>query len=472
MKTKALVFLVLAAGFLCMAAQPRKKATPTPTSLILLYTASADGQVRSCNCTKFRFGGYGREATMLKSIRSTSKNVLLIEGGDICGGTGFQAELKADVASQAIKLLGYGVVVPGEKELGVRGAAYTDRFSTKSTVVCGNLFKAGETKPIYRPYTVLKTVGGLRVAVIGMIDGKLCDPWLATSFGQVVSPAVAMLPAVVKEARGKADLVVLAYHGAVDAKSELAKVKGIDLILTTHRHSTGRLFPAKGETTVAAPVEKLGNVVIVNSETSTNWCLGRLDIQLSADRHIKSAKHKLLYLDRALPEDPRMLAVYEDYNVKLRDAVLSTSVDFKKTAEAMLAKRGLNLVEMRQRLRKTPFATSAKCQTCHSQIHEIWSSSKHAQAMATLEKTKQEFDPECIRCHTTGIAVRNGFTNAKDTPELGNVQCEACHGPGLAHATSPAKGYGKVTEETCRACHTDERTPDFDYATSWAKIMH
>jgi mono/diheme cytochrome c family protein len=92
--------------------------------------------------------------------------------------------------------------------------------------------------------------------------------------------------------------------------------------------------------------------------------------------------------------------------------------------------------------------------------------------MATLSKTKQEFDPECIRCHATGTTARHGFTNAADTPELVNVQCEACHGPALAHTKSPAKGFGKANEETCRACHTTERAPDFDYDIAWAKIMH
>ena len=469
MKAKALVMVALAAVSLSLAAQPKKS---TPKSLVLLYTASADGQVRSCNCTKFRFGGYGREYTTLKSIRSKSKDVLLIEGGDICGGSGFQADLKADVAAQAVKLLGYGAMVPGEKDLGVRGVSQTKRFVSKTALVCANIFRAGESKPVFPPYVILKTSGGLRVAVIGMIDKSLCTPWLTSSFGQIVKEPVPLLPALVKETRKKADLVMLVYHGTVKMQKDLADVKGIDLILTTHRHSQGRLFPAKGESTVDAPVGKLGNTMLIESETSTNWCLGRLDIQLDRDHRIKSAKHKLLYLDRSLPEDPAMVAIYDAYNENVKKAMMSTSIDFKNGAEAMLKKRGLNLVEMRQRLRKSPFATSGKCKDCHPQIYDIWSNSKHAHAMATLEKTKQEFDPECVQCHATGVNARNGFVNAKDTPELSNVQCESCHGAALAHTTSPKKGFGQAGEQVCRSCHTDERTPNFDYPTAWAKIMH
>ena len=476
MKPKLLATVALATALACLAARPNK---PTVSSLVLLYTSSVNGQIRSCNCTKFRFGGYGREMSLLASIRSASKDVILVEGGDVCGGGGFQAALKADAAAQALALLGYQAMVPGEEELGVRGTSYIDRFADASgqtaaqnTVVCANLFEAGEHKPIFAPYVVLKTAGGLRVAVIGAIDESVCSPWLATSFGKTVKDPSDVLPAIVKEAAKKADLVVLIYHGVVDPAGSLAKVKGIDLILATHPHDQDRLFPEKDSNTVDAPVGKLGGAILVNSETSTNWCVGRLDIQIASDRRIKSVTHKLLYLDRSYEEDPAMVKVYDAYNEKVKAAVLASSSQFKKIAEGMLAKRGLNLAEMRQRLHKSPFATAAKCKDCHPQIHLIWSGSDHSHAMATLQKTHQDYDPECVRCHATGVMVRNGYLNAKETPELGNVQCEACHGPALAHTSSPARGFGRAGEQTCRACHTSERTPDFDYAVAWAKIMH
>jgi len=499
MKVKALAILTLAAAVFSLAARPSKPTAQSPQSLVLLYTSGANGQIRSCNCTKFRFGGYGRQLTLLKAIRAESKDVVLVEGGDMCGGSGLQASLKADVAAQALHLLGYNAMVPGEEELGVRGTSYIERFavplkppstpaadpkpasktkpastqtSATCALVCANLFKEGETKPVYSPYVVVKTAGGLRVAVVGLIDEALCSPWLSMSTDKVVKDPIDVLPAVVKEARDKADLVVVIYHGVVGASSALADINGIDLILSTHPNDQDRIFPAEDSNTVDAPVDKLGGAVLVKSGTSTNWCVGKLDIALSADRRIAGVKHKLLYLDRAYDEDPAMVKVYDDYSEKVKQATLKSASAFKKQAEAMLTKRGLNIVEMRQRLRKSVFATAAKCKDCHPEIYQIWSDSRHAHAMATLQKTHQEYDPECVRCHVTGAAVRNGFVNAKETPELGNVQCEACHGPARVHLEAPKKGFGKAGEQTCRSCHTAERTPDFDYAVAWAKIMH
>lgn len=451
-----------------------KSAVKTPArSLVLLYTSSADGQIRSCNCTKFRFGGYGRELTLLKSIRAKCPDTLLIEGGDLCGDTGFQAELKAKVSAQAMALLGYNLVVPGEKELGVRGVRYSDHFNSKSVpLICANVFSEGSDKPLFRPFVILKTAGGLQVAVIGLIAPSVCEPWLRTSYGEVVRDPIKVLGPIVKQVRPKADLVVVVYHGVIDPASSMAKAAGVDLVLTTHKHSQDRLFPGEGANTVPAPVSRLGSAVLVKSETSTNWCLGRIDLELDQKKKIKSAKHALFYLDRSYEEAPAMVKIYDKYNEDVKAGVIANSAAFKKKAEGMLTKRGLNLVEMRQRMRKISYATAGRCADCHKDIHESWSKTRHAHAMATLKKTKQEFDPECVRCHVTGAMQRGGFTNAEDTPELGDVQCEACHGSAIDHVSAPAKGFGRVMEETCRACHTDERTPNFDYEKALEKIKH
>ena len=72
-------------------------------TLTILYTSQARSQVRSCNCTKFRFGGYGRQATFVDKIRGDNKNLILVEGGDFVGEPKREQErLKADVAVKAV----------------------------------------------------------------------------------------------------------------------------------------------------------------------------------------------------------------------------------------------------------------------------------------------------------------------------------------------------------------------------------
>jgi 2',3'-cyclic-nucleotide 2'-phosphodiesterase (5'-nucleotidase family) len=448
--------------------------SPRSTRLCLLYTCSAHGQIRSCNCTKFRFGGYGRELTLLRSIREKNTDVVLIEGGDCVEWTGFQGDLKQEVTKKALALLGYDLMVPGEDELGRSGHKLIDKFDPKAVpIVCANLMSDDDdSKLAYAPSTIIKTKGGLRVGIVGLIDPDVGRKFQEKFLAGVISEPEAALKSQIAKLRPSADVVAVVYHGPEQTAEKLAAVKGVDLILATHRTTRDVVFPPKDESVAEAATKSVNGVVIANAETKNNWSLGQLDIEFTKTGKIASARHTVTYLDRNFAEDPRMLEVYESYNKNVKDAVLAESAKLKADVETMLSKRGLNIAQMRERLHKSSFATTEMCKQCHSDICDGWSKTRHATAMATLEKTHQEYDPECIGCHATGVIARNGFKNMKETPKLANVQCESCHGAGLAHAEKPAKGYGPVTEQTCRACHTDERTPEFNYDTDWAKIKH
>jgi hypothetical protein len=66
-----------------------------------------------------------------------------------------------------------------------------------------------------------------------------------------------------------------------------------------------------------------------------------------------------------------------------------------------------------------------------------------------------------------------GYVDADLTPELVNVQCEACHGPGKAHVESEGSS-GSITarpdEATCRTCHTPGQDAHFDYPAKKALV--
>lgn len=117
------------------------------------------------------------------------------------------------------------------------------------------------------------------------------------------------------------------------------------------------------------------------------------------------------------------------------------------------------------------YAWADACKTCHADIYASWQRTKHANAVDRLSKSEQ--DQPCINCHTTGGAgrvERDGKFVSR------GVQCEACHGPGAAHAADPSN---KITlsrtpsAQVCEACHS-EKSPKFKgfFYAGMVKLSH
>lgn len=115
------------------------------------------------------------------------------------------------------------------------------------------------------------------------------------------------------------------------------------------------------------------------------------------------------------------------------------------------------------------------CEPCHSEYVEAWDKTPHAHAFSILKtqgEEKQEI-PGCVVCHVVAMDDDGGFIDMDLTPELANVQCEACHGPGLAHVESQdsADIVSKPNEALCRSCHTEGQDKNFDY-TKKSTLVH
>ena len=96
--------------------------------------------------------------------------------------------------------------------------------------------------------------------------------------------------------------------------------------------------------------------------------------------------------------------------------------------------------------------------------------SLHSQVRKTIRNKGQNFEPECLSCHTTGYQHKNGYSDQAPYNRLSGVQCEACHGYGTEHARDGR--WRAQAKDSCTTCHDEENSPNFDYATYWEKIKH
>ncbi len=214
--------------------------------------------------------GLAKTAALIAAARSEAPNSLLFDNGDMLQGSplgdymAYEKGLPDGVVHPivaAMNTLDYACATLGNHEfnygLDYLAAALDDgMFPT----VCANVLKADGT-PLVKPWTVVETEvtdesGGahaLRVGVIGFVPPQIVQ-WdkghldgKATTI-DIVEAAEAHMP----DLRAASDIVVALCHSGIaggerkggeeNAALHLAKVDGIDVIVTGHQHL---VFPGK-----------------------------------------------------------------------------------------------------------------------------------------------------------------------------------------------------------------------------------
>ncbi|MCK5237613.1 MAG: hypothetical protein KAR06_11615 [Deltaproteobacteria bacterium] len=219
--------------------------------------------------------------------------------------------------------------------------------------------------------------------------------------------------------------------------SEATAFKGWDVIVTS-----------SGET-IEEPLRE-GKTVIVSGYPKGEK-LGILSLQLDKDGKVSGVTHRWQELKKDVAEDTDVRGVLNEYDAKVAELL--------KEEEGKVRSNG-------------SYIGASICARCHQPFMEGWQSSRHAKAFNSLEEVGKSMDPECIKCHSTGHGEEGGFYSAVSTPELANVQCEVCHGPGREHLADYDMPMKPVGKSTCLGCHTEEQSPEFDFGHYLEKIKH
>ncbi len=103
------------------------------------------------------------------------------------------------------------------------------------------------------------------------------------------------------------------------------------------------------------------------------------------------------------------------------------------------------------------------CKACHLESYNTWKAGPHGGAFKTLLTVHRDRVPKCVQCHVTGMGLPTGFRFGQESqPDLRNVQCEVCHGPGQVHAVDrpgdPDTIRRTMKIESCERCHDVEHS--------------
>lgn len=422
------------------------EAPPREKGITIGFSNDMRGEIRSCGCAVNDYGGLGRRATFLRTVRDSAQAFVLVEGGGFFGAELNYGIEKADLTLKSMAMMGYDAVVIGDADLGF-GMDYIVKRTREIgvPVVVANLWSAA-ADTLYFPATrEVVLANGLRVGIIGVMSERLTLPAQVEKDSVRLSSATDAVREHAVDLRGRVDLViVLAHMSQREAQRMASDVGEVDVIV---QGSEGRVMRRP---------RQFNNAYILRVSRQGRY-MGIAHVRLAEAGGVSSLVSEIAPLTKIYPDDEAISRLFSTYDLDIA-AKGQTNLP-----AAMFASRAA--------LEK-PFAAAGKCQPCHADIDTQWKGTKHAHAFDILTGQSRGYDRDCTPCHTTGFYERGGFEALGVTPDLVHVQCESCHGNGHDHSRDPSQKTPRDPRESCRTCHTVDQTPEFAFDAFWARIRH
>jgi S-sulfosulfanyl-L-cysteine sulfohydrolase len=247
-----------------------------------------------------RMGGLDRLATIIKAIRANrgESNVLLLDGGDTWTNSWTSLQTKSQDIVEAMNLMKPDAMT-GHWEFTL-GAERVTEIASKLAFpfLAQNMRDTEFEDKVFEPRKMF-IKGGAKIAVIGQ-----AYPYTAISNPRWMFPKWQFglreeeMQKQVDEARAEgADVIVLLSHNGFDIDRKMAgRVKGIDVILTSHTHDA-----------LPEP-ERVGRTLLIGSGSHGKF-LSRLDLDIR-DKKVTGYRYRLIPIfSDAITPDAEMTAL-------------------------------------------------------------------------------------------------------------------------------------------------------------------
>lgn len=405
--------------------------------LTLVYSGSLLGELEPCGCTREGdLGGIRRNATVVDRLRAERPGLFLVSSGGL-----FSTQLPTHRITNRYILTGLAAL--DYDAIGVQWGDLvygTDFLRSASLPWVASNWLGTEFLPVRR----VRRNGRELAYFQWLVPEQSPYRRMLGKHGHVSGDTTALARALAEARAGGALTVLATTLTAAEAKEALPLEEVDVLILPWDREEFGE-------------PERVGKTLILVPGTRGQR-LGRVDLTLGPDGRIARWRNEVIPLAESVPNAPRLDAWYAGYT------------------EALKQEYARRVAREKEAAGESPYVGQEVCKACHEQAYAIWEATRHAHAFASLQAVNKAFDANCIGCHTVGFGQPGGFIEPEVSGHLLNVGCEACHGPGKAHAASGGtvrlSGEHRPGPETCAGCHHHNHSPSFQYQSYWPRIQH
>ncbi len=369
-----------------------------------------------------------------------------------------QEKITAAGIIDAYKKMGYDAVAVGPLDLAAGAEFLKQQDKPAFPWISANLLNT-DNHPVFPPF-IIKQTGQSTTAIIGLTGAESLPANLHTGDWHTILPAQLQILAK------KCDHIILLSNLPEKENYEIAQQYPEIRIIISADPQFSNLSPV------------INNSTLITQTAQQGKYLGRLDIEWGNtgkwesgldQLHGDSPKDTLpstfvshfTALQSSLPKSSAVENIVS--GIKQQISRLNTAAPQTNSLQSA------TMIQDRQSV--TGFTGFERCATCHRAQTDFWKSTRHAGSYATLLKVGQANNLDCLPCHVT-----------HDTPlfnkdpadmkqllalpsSLQTVGCEACHGPGKAHADTPQgiKPVRRADKTVCLHCHTVKRDTAFDY---------
>jgi len=427
----------------------------------LVLTGQTFGYLSPCGCSRPQKGGLERRYNFMETLRKKGWYVTAVDLGDAVSPKGLHKQnlMKYKYTMRALDIMGYGAIGLGEYEFA--GQLYDllaeyplNNPGKAPLILSGNLIGAQRDqqgkvqrefsreeyfpgadpkKPMVLGWTVIEAAGKLPIGVIAVIGPDVAEKAEKQDKQFAFQNNQAILTSALAEMAkhpSKPSFKVLLYAGKSEQAKEASKVfPQFQVVLCQSEDSEPPQFPSltnDGKSVVIQVGHKGQNIGVLGIYAKGT----QFDMKYQL---VPLGEEYLTPEGEEAEKNHKILQLLEQYTQEGKDQNLLALYAAKKVAHpAMLQKPDAKL----------SYVGSEKCAQCHAAEYKVWKEAKHSHAYEALEKyakrpKNQQFNGECLQCHTTGFDYAGGYVDEKTTPTLKNNGCENCHGPGSAHSAKP-----------------------------------
>ena len=416
----------------------------TQQLVTIFFTGNELGSMKPCGCSGGQLGGLDRRYAVFNAV--APQNRLIIDTGALVPESTEQNLIKFNIIVQAYAQLGYDVVNLTEQDILIaRQAGLLDGLGSLF-----NCITAGSPDDVKLPakFTKKFTLNGI-VFEAAVVAAETEDQ-------------IPRLPDLFSSPAGSPSAVKILILNRADAKTiaTVSEMHLFDLLIVPPQSDEPTLVSDTNASPLVISSGRLGKYV------------GRIQAIFDGAGQKPRLKFTSVPVTEDIPQHQPLVELYKDYQRLVKDA---------------------NIIEKQPRFilpDNLEYVGSKYCKLCHDYEYEKWmtskqvfvpglskqasSDSRHADAFATLEKVGSEYDPECVVCHVVGMQYQTGYISPAKTPELKDVGCENCHGPGSEHLRSLGAIETSGPMSTCSDCHTAEHSGEYlaNQKQYFEKIIH